>query len=294
MHNVWTVALRPASSCLWNSVWAAEKASLRIAFSVLASSHKSPQLPLPKRATHQSPLDRRKCSAFTADNVLPSNRREFRSCSILQKLEAPKPGKIEQGLAFRSEHLTKRELARVFGSQIPPSDFANRLLRILHARRVDGTLDIDPPEEVTRQLQHYPYAAADALRWLRQTYPIDEDAAIMQRLDREESSVQQESPAELMTRAEKLGLYKPQSGTYGAKLSEEGDVFGESELDKIRAANIAEFEREQEELDKQIQELQEEAKEKFGALQIRDENALEGRPTRHDTYLPLIFAYSCY
>ena len=80
----------------------------------------------------------------------------------------------------------------------------------------------------------------------------------------------------MIARAEKLGLYTPQSGSFGAKLGEEGDVYGESKLEKIRTANIAEFEREQEELDKQIQELQDEAKEKFGALQIKDENALEG------------------
>ncbi len=294
MHNVWTVALRPARSCLRSSIWNADKSSLRKAFSVLADSHKTAQLLLTRQATDLSPLDRRKCTITTPRIVHFSPRREFRTSSILQKLKAPKPGKVEQGLAFTSEDLTQRELARVFGSQIPPPDFANRLLRILHARRVDGTHDIDPPGEVSRQLQNYPYAAADALKWLREAFPIDEDAAIMQRLEREESSVEQDSPAELMARAETLGLYKPQSGTYGAKLGDEGDVFGESKLEKIRAANIAEFEKEQEELDKQIHELQEEAKEKFGALQIRDENALEGRTTRHDMCLPLIFVYSCY
>ena len=294
MHNVWTVALRPASSCLRSSIWTAEKSCLRNAFSVLANSHKTAQHLLPKRATDQIPLDRRKNIAIAARSIQSSTRREFRTSSILQKLKPNKPGNVEQGLAFRSQDLTQRELARIFGSQVPPLEFANRLLRILHARRVDGTLDIDPPEEVTRQLQKYPYAAADALKWLRVAYPIDEDAAIIQRLEREESNIEQDSPAQLMARAEKLGLYKPQSGTYGAKLGEEGDIFGESELDKIRAANIAEAEREQEELDKQIQQLQEEAKEKSGTLQIRDENALEGRTKRHDACLPLIFVCSSY
>ena len=46
----------------------------------------------------------------------------------------------------------------------------------------------------------------------------------------------EDNPAELMQRAERLGLYKPQSGTYGAKLGEQGDIFGKSELEKIRAA----------------------------------------------------------
>ena len=141
---------------------------------------------------------------------------------------------------------------------------------------MDGTLDIDPPEEVTRQLQKYPYATSDALKWLRTHYPIDEDAAIMQRLEREESESEKDNPAELMQRAEKLGLYKPQSGTYGARLGDDGDVFGESELEKIRAANIAEAKREEEALEEQIQQLQKETKEKVGELQVRDDNSLEG------------------
>jgi rhomboid-like protein len=137
-------------------------------------------------------------------------------------------------------------------------------------------LDINPPEEVTKQLEKYPYAAADALKWLRTHYPIDEDAAIMQRLEREESEMEKDNPAELMQRAEKLGLYKPQSGAFGAKLGAEGDIYGESELEKIRAANIEEAKREEEALEEQIQQLQKETKEKVGQLQIRPDNSLEG------------------
>ena len=205
----------------------------------------------------------------------------FRTTIVFRKLKPYKPGQLDQGLAFREGDLTYGELRRVFANQTPPPKFANRLLRILHARRVDGTLDIDPPEDVTRELQKYPYAAADSLKWLRTYYPIDEDAAIMQRLDREESTAEKDNPAELMQRAEQLGLYKPQSGTYGAKLGEEGDIFGESELDKIRAANIEEAKREEEALDEQIQQLQKEAKEKVGQLQIREENSLEGIQLAH-------------
>lgn len=288
MNHVWTVTLRSAGSCLRNPIWTTEKSSLRNAFSVLASPHKTIHLLLAGQPAPLLPLEPRKRCAHTAKYLNPSIRRDFGTTSILCKLKPYRPEKLEQGLAFRSGDLSPRDLARVFGSQIPPPTFANRLLRILHARRVDGTLDIDPPEEVTRQLQKYPYAAADALKWLRATYPIDEDAAIMQRLEREESNVEQDGPAELMQRAEQLGLYKPQSGTYGAKLGEKGDFYGESELDKIRAANIAEAEREQAALDNQIQQLQNEAKEKSGALQIRDENSLEGRSGSYDTFSPLM------
>lgn len=231
---------------------------------------------IPKQLTNRLSLDRRKYREVQARSFSCSTRSCFRASFIVQKLKPYKPGALDQGLTFRKEDLTQRELAHVFGQDIPPRDFANRLLRILHGRRVDGTLDIDPPEEVTKQLEKYPHAAADALRWLRIHYPIDEDAAIMQRLEREESKIEKDNPAELMQRAEKLGLYKPQSGTFGAKLGAEGDIYGESELEKIRAANIEEAKREEEALEEQIQRLQQETKEKIGQLQIRDDNSLEG------------------
>lgn len=277
MNNVWTVVLRPARSCLRKSICHAERASLRNAFSILAASHRNGCPSLSERLTSQSISDRRKCVENPARSDSFSSRRTFNTSPILCKLKPYKPEKLEQGLAFQSGDLTPRELAQVFGSsQTPPAKFANRLLRILHARRVDGTLDIDPPEEVTRQLREYPYAAADALTWLRASYPIDEDEAIMRRLEREESSTEKDNPAELMQRAEQLGLYKPQSGSFGAKLREDGDIYGESELDKIRAANDAEAKQEEEQLEVQIKHLQKEAKEKSGQLQIRDENSLEG------------------
>jgi hypothetical protein len=279
MHYAWTIALRPAGSCLRTSLLNPEKSGLRSAFAVLSNiqpSQRHIHQSLFDRSTNRLSLDRRKYSHDQIRFFSSSTRPCFQTTSILHKLKPYKPGPLDQGLAFRTQDLTQRELAQVFGEQIPPPKFANRLLRILHGRRVDGTLDIDPPEDVTKELQKYPYAAADALKWLRFHYPIDEDAAIMQRLEREESKVERDNPAELMQRAGRLGLYKPQSGTYGANLGEQGDIFGKSELEKIRAANIAEAKREEEALEEQIQQLQKKTKEKVGQLQIRNDNSLEG------------------
>jgi hypothetical protein len=280
MHNAWTIAFRPASSCLRVPLWSAEKASLRNAFSVLAiiQSPRTREIKqsIPDQLTNRLSLDRRKHREAQARSFSSTIRSSFRTSFVLQKLKPYKPGRLDQGLAFRKQDLTQGELAHVFGRDVPPRDFANRLLRILHGRRVDGTLDVDPPEEVTKQLEKYPYAVADALKWLRTHYPIDEDAAIMQRLEREESEMEKDNPAELMQRAEKLGLYKPQSGTFGANLGAGGDIYGESELEKIRAANIEEAKREEEALEAQIQQLQKETKEKVGQLQIRADNSLEG------------------
>ena len=57
-----------------------------------------------------------------------------------------------------------------------------------------------------------------------------------------------------MARAEKLGLYKPQSGNFGAELGEgEQAVFGVSQLEKIREENIRSSEEAKEKLETDIE-----------------------------------------
>lgn len=166
----------------------------------------------------------------------------------------------------------------IFGAQAPPPTHANRLLRVLHGRRHDGTLDLPLPKDVEAILQKYPNAFEDGLHWLRNAYPIDEDAAVMARIEREEHELERDNPAELMQRAQDLRLYMgPQSGHYQAKLSDkEGDVFGVSELEKIRAENEARFQREEEELQAQIDERMTKVKEdRTKALAQRPEQGLE-------------------
>lgn len=107
----------------------------------------------------------------------------------------------------------------------------NRVLRVLHGRRLEGTLDLDLPADITRTVSQ---ASIDkGLEWLRSKYPVDEDAAIFQRIEREEK----EEEARLIRRAEKLGLYKPQSGHYQAELGEEGNIYGKSVVQEVREAN---------------------------------------------------------
>lgn len=107
----------------------------------------------------------------------------------------------------------------------------NRALRVLHGRRLEGTLDLDLPEDITRAVP--PQSLNNGLEWLRLKYPMDEDAAIIKRIEREEL----EEEARLIRRAEKLGLYKPQSGHYQAELGEEGNVYGRSVVQEVREAN---------------------------------------------------------
>ncbi|KMU73467.1 hypothetical protein CISG_03602 [Coccidioides immitis RMSCC 3703] len=96
----------------------------------------------------------------------------------------------------------------------------------------------------------------DGLEGLRRNFPVDEDAAIMRRIEREE----QEEEEKLMRRAEKLGLYKPQSGRFGAEVEKEGDVYGRSVLQEIRQKNEKINKKKEE--DERQQWLESEAKEK--------------------------------
>lgn len=193
----------------------------------------------------------------------------------------------EKGLAFQEGDLEGEGLHDVFGAVAPPPRIANRFLRVLHGRRNDGTLDLELPPSLQELTNRYPYAMGSALHWLRQHYPIDEDAAILARIEREEGN-QDYSPAELQQRAQDLGLYAPQgdeyagpqSGHYQAKASEtEGDVFGQSEIDRIRAENIAEAEAEeaelQSEIDRKMAHYTKLHEDKQKAIAEREEQAIE-------------------
>lgn len=174
--------------------------------------------------------------------------------------------------------MSPSEVKTIFSFNAPPAPLANTLLKVVHSRRVNGALDLDPPPKLARKLKPYPNAWEDALRWLRQKHPIDEDAAILRRIEREDAGQGYE---EYIIRAENLGLYKPQSGSYQAKLGEDGDIFGESELDKLRRANELNNQQEEKELDEYIEREQEsrtkaKKKEKLGGLAAKREDAVEG------------------
>ncbi len=74
----------------------------------------------------------------------------------------------------------------MFGSkldQISPR-VANLTLQVLQSRRLSGTLDLELPKEITTRVS--PYHIESALQWLRRNYVVDEDAAIIARIERED------------------------------------------------------------------------------------------------------------
>lgn len=160
-------------------------------------------------------------------------RSSFRLFSTSRRLNAQHNSSAtqEEGLRFQQRELSHSQISRIFGTPRIPPALGNRILRVLHGRRVAGTLDLDLPPDIRQAVPSH--VLDDCLRWLRQNFPVDEDAAIMRRIEREE----QEEEERLIRRAEELGLYKPQSGKFGAEKEKEGDVYGHSVLQEIRQAN---------------------------------------------------------
>ena len=92
----------------------------------------------------------------------------------------------------------------------------NRLLQLVQEQRLSGTIDQKGPGS--------PRARVKALAWLRRNYPVDEDRAILERLDREEKQ-----------------SYLPQQnlGKYG--------IYGKSQFDEMRKRNEAKRQKEERE-----------------------------------------------
>ncbi|KAJ5718770.1 hypothetical protein N7488_004416 [Penicillium malachiteum] len=179
-----------------------------------------------------------------------------------------------------AKSLSENELKAVFPDSQLPIALANRTLAVLQARRLEGTLDLDLPVEITRTVTQSQLDSA--LEWLRKTYPVDEDAAIMARIEREEK----EAEEKLVRRAEKLGLYKPQSGSYEAELGENDSVYGKSVLKEAREQNEKRLLKEKERKRQEWLEGEHEERERLQrqvegntALQQYQESALmEARP----------------
>ncbi|KAL4946221.1 hypothetical protein BDV06DRAFT_152321 [Aspergillus oleicola] len=165
----------------------------------------------------------------------------FQTSSPTLSSGKPTPPPAEKGVHVRNKSFSKAEIGQIFGPQtkLTPA-MGNRILSVLQGRRLAGTLDLDFPADIRRAA---PPATLDAgLDYLRKNYPVDEDAAIMARIERED----REEEARLHRQAEELGLYKPQSGSYGAKLGKNNDPSGKSILEQIRTRNEKKFAEEAE------------------------------------------------
>ena len=119
--------------------------------------------------------------------------------------------------------LSLARITKIFGPGVT-LDIGNKVLQTLQRQRITGRLDegITAPgvDEVL---------VAKALTWLRMNVPYDEDAAIMRRIEEEDSqSEPSQSDSQLVSRAEKVGLYKPQQNV------DPENVYGKSDLEHTR------------------------------------------------------------
>lgn len=116
------------------------------------------------------------------------------------------------------KEFSQDDIAKIFGPTIS-QELGNDLLHALHLQRIMGTLDQKLPGP-----RFDDHLIANGLAWLRTNYPVDEDAAIIKRIEEEESRADEE----LVARAEKIGLYRPQQD------AEKTGMYGKSGLDAIR------------------------------------------------------------
>ena len=151
----------------------------------------------------------------------------------------------EVGIPFRRTDLTAEEVVALFGPKM--STLAgNKLLRILHGRRVAGTLD-DP--EVLINTKHFPRKQQDiALEYLRRTINVDEISNAGLRAEDELAALEGTS-----NEAEEDGDGTKKDGSPGYasrfKLFKDSpqtqeDIYGVGAFDKVRAANKARWEEE--------------------------------------------------
>ncbi|KAK0387574.1 hypothetical protein NLU13_3820 [Sarocladium strictum] len=166
------------------------------------------------------------------------NRRTFFTRRIAKKYEdLPANYRDEFGLDFRAKELSQEEVDRVFRRGSISADDANTLLRILHGRRVAGTLEDPAYAENTAQFSEKQIEAA--LDYLRITVPVDEALNAGLRAEVELAEIEEEeelrgqgiSPTE--KGASSLSTFKIKP------LYKTDPVYGESRFDQIRAENEA-------------------------------------------------------
>ncbi|KAI0111595.1 rhomboid-domain-containing protein [Daldinia grandis] len=199
--------------------------------------------------------------------------------AITHYLKLPDSYEDSQGLPFRKEDLNQREVNQIFGGGHLPASLANKLLRILHGRRVAGTLD--DPNLRANTAQFSPADQRKALGYLRANIPVDEVINAGLRAEDELKYLEQrDESGEQQT--EETSLQGPPSDTVTnetpiptgrlPKINKTDSPYGVSPLDRIRAHNIAKREAEEKRLEEERKKHEEEeALKNIGTLQTEQQ-----------------------
>lgn len=183
--------------------------------------------------------------------------------------ELPPTYRDREGLAFAKNDLTPAEVLKIFGGKVKP-DFANSLLRIMHGRRVAGTLE-DPA--YTPNTAHFTSSQREtALRYLRETIPVDETMNKGLRAQDELEQLEKQiagmdeggrEPTAREATAETAAAQTPETGAKEPEAPREepepepevaprgNSAYGVSALDRIRARNIARIRAEEKRIEEE-------------------------------------------
>ena len=144
--------------------------------------------------------------------------------------------------------VSSAHIKQIFGPKIKRKR-GNFILQELQWQRVAGTIDEGIPNTDENTIDQ-------GLEWLRTNYPLDEDAAIMARLDREEDELSEAQSKPYIDRAVELGLYAPRDPKEQKSLQvqtapktpmvyipqqdpDRNRVLGHSYIEEMREQNIA-------------------------------------------------------
>jgi rhomboid-like protein len=187
---------------------------------------------------------------------------------VTNYVDLPPGYEDEEGLPFGNKELDQSATARIFGGSPHMTPWrANKLLRILHGRRVAGSLE--DPEVQANTASFTDREMRQALEWLRANVPVDEITNAGLRAEDElwvlegapDSAVSHDgTPVKDTSAAAKASpwsLYK--------KPGDE-NVYGESIIDKIRARNVARREAEEKALEEKRRHEEEAGQQNWGGL----------------------------
>ncbi|RKU40664.1 hypothetical protein DL546_002134 [Coniochaeta pulveracea] len=230
------------------------------------SSHLSRIRPISSPVTIASP-----CNYF-ASRI--GRRTIFGGTPFKEYTDLPRDYKDHVGLPFRRKDLVAHEVITIFGPMMD-TDKANHLLRVMHGRRVAGTLD--DPEVQINTVEYTEKQKEDALKYLRHIAPVDEVINAGLRAEDELRALEEGNTAEVEGEKEKEGAgnlgYGSRFKVYKAA-DQEDDVYGPSALDKIRKRNEARWQAQKarQEEERRLRE-EAEAKANPGGLAKIDPNA---------------------
>lgn len=183
-----------------------------------------------------------RCAAGGPGQRHGESRRCFFSPSIVKNYEdLPRDYRDQKGLDFRPRPLSQAEADEIFGPGLGV-DSATQLLRILHGRRVAGTLD--DPAFYVHTARYGAHQIQRGLAFLRKTVPVDEvmNAGLraqdeLDQLDhrQEAKSRRQKKPSEVEQPAEQ----HDEDGEMEDRDAKQRAIYGRSALDEIRARNVA-------------------------------------------------------